>query len=239
MFDVGFTEILLIGIVSLVVIGPERLPAVAKTAGQWIGKLQRFVRGVKTDLASELETGDLKKLIGDQREQINELKNMVNTAKKDFESSTRDVVKGARKSLGELETSVKELDAAPVGSDDENDGIDSLAKSAAPNQTDDSVVSKDEFARMSGHTGSTDQATGTEKNTVAAGNSGPHSTPDPQASTSSIRPAVTTDDKPVESGPTTPPENSGGHQTPTLRSETSIPKDDTAAPNRTGTESGS
>lgn len=111
MFDVGFTEILLIGIVSLVVIGPERLPVVAKTAGQWIGKLQRFVRGVKTDLASELESGDLKKLIGDQREQINELKNMVNSAKKDFESSTREAVQGAKKSLGELETSVKELDS--------------------------------------------------------------------------------------------------------------------------------
>jgi len=76
-FDVGFTEILLIGIVSLVVIGPERLPTVARTLGQWIGKLQRFVKGVKTDLASELDSGDLKKLIGDQREQINELRDMV------------------------------------------------------------------------------------------------------------------------------------------------------------------
>lgn len=110
MFDVGFTELLLIGIVSLVVIGPERLPAVARTAGQWIGKLQRFVRGVKTDLASELETGDLKKLIGDQREQINELSKMVHSAKKDFESSTRDAMDGAKKSLGEMETSVRDLD---------------------------------------------------------------------------------------------------------------------------------
>lgn len=110
MFDVGFTELLLIGIVALVVIGPERLPAVAKTAGQWIGKLQRFVRGVKTDLASELETGDLKKLIGDQREQIDELRKMVTTAKDDFQSSTKEVVDGAKKSLSELETSVKEAD---------------------------------------------------------------------------------------------------------------------------------
>ena len=110
MFDVGFTEILLIGIVALMVIGPERLPAVAKTAGQWIGKLQRFVRGVKTDLASELESGDLKKLIGDQREQIDELRKIVTTAKDDFQSSTKDVVDGAKKSLSELETTVKEAD---------------------------------------------------------------------------------------------------------------------------------
>ena len=108
MFDVGFTEVLLIGVVSLVVIGPERLPAVAKTAGQWIGKLQRFVKGVKTDLASELESGDLKKLIGDQREQIDELRQMVSTAKKDFQTTTRSVVKTTRESLAELETTVSD-----------------------------------------------------------------------------------------------------------------------------------
>jgi len=54
MFDVGFLEILVIGIVSLIVIGPERLPAVARTVGTWVGKAQRFVRGVKSDFASEL-----------------------------------------------------------------------------------------------------------------------------------------------------------------------------------------
>ncbi len=114
MFDIGFTELLLIGIVALVVIGPERLPAVARTAGQWIAKLQRFVRGVKTDLASELESGDLKKLIGDQREQIDELRQMVSSAKKDFETNAKDVVQGAKKSLDEMETSVKEQDEKPA-----------------------------------------------------------------------------------------------------------------------------
>lgn len=121
MFDIGFTELLLIGIVSLVVIGPERLPAVARTAGQWIAKLQRFVRGVKTDLASELESGDLKKLIGDQREQIDELRQMVSSAKKDFETNARDVVQGAKKSLDEMETSVKEQDEKPAAGSLESD----------------------------------------------------------------------------------------------------------------------
>jgi len=59
MFDVGFLEILVIGIVSLIVIGPERLPAVARTVGTWVGKAQRFVRGVKSDFASELQSGAL------------------------------------------------------------------------------------------------------------------------------------------------------------------------------------
>ncbi len=129
MFDVGFTEILLIGIVSLVVIGPERLPAVAKTAGQWVAKLQRFVRGVKTDLASELESGDLKKLIGDQREQINELRDMVSSAKKDFQSTSQSVVKSAKEGLAELETSVNDAKAeAAKLAEGESDGSSLAAK---------------------------------------------------------------------------------------------------------------
>lgn len=119
MFDVGFTEIVLIGIVSLIVIGPERLPAVARTVGLWVGKMQRFVRGVKTDLASELETGDLKKLIGDQREQINELRTMVSSAKKDFESTTREVVKNTKSGLADLEKTINEAkdDTSALDSD--------------------------------------------------------------------------------------------------------------------------
>ncbi len=135
MFDVGFTEILMIGVVALVVIGPERLPAVAKTAGQWVGKLQRFVRGVKTDLASELQSGDLKKLIGDQREQINELKNMVSSAKKDFETNSRDFVQGAKKSLGELESSLKESDDAASGQE-KTSAASATSVTALPPSTD-------------------------------------------------------------------------------------------------------
>lgn len=147
MFDVGFTEILLIGIVSLIVIGPERLPAVAKTAGQWIGKLQRFVKGVKTDLASELETGDLKKLIGDQREQINELRDMVSTAKKDFQSTSQSVVKSTREGLTELETTINQAKSDPV------DSADAKANDAADQVSDPSAQ---EPASLTKRTGTTD-----------------------------------------------------------------------------------
>ena len=107
MFDVGFTELMLIGVVSLVVIGPERLPAVARTVGTYVGKLQRFVTGVKRDIRHELESGELKDLIGDQKQQIDELRKMVNTTRRDLEKDTRDVVAGARKKFAEVETSAK------------------------------------------------------------------------------------------------------------------------------------
>ena len=50
MFDIGFSELIVIGIVALVVIGPERLPKVARTAGLLLGRLQRYVNDVKADI---------------------------------------------------------------------------------------------------------------------------------------------------------------------------------------------
>jgi len=96
MFDVGFLEILVIGIVSLIVIGPERLPAVARTVGGWVGKAQRFVRGVKSDFANELKTGDLQKIIGDQNSQISELRNLVNDARQELKAGVEDVGETSR-----------------------------------------------------------------------------------------------------------------------------------------------
>lgn len=62
MFDFSFTEMLLVGGVALIVLGPERLPIVAKTAGSWIGKAQRFVAQVKSDIDRETELSELKRI---------------------------------------------------------------------------------------------------------------------------------------------------------------------------------
>jgi len=62
MFDVGFSEMLVIGIVALVVIGPERLPRVARTIGVLFGRMQRYVAQVKTDINREMEMADLGKV---------------------------------------------------------------------------------------------------------------------------------------------------------------------------------
>ena len=62
MFDLGFSELLIIAVVALVVLGPERLPRVAKQAGQWMGKLQRYVADVKTDINRQMELDELRKL---------------------------------------------------------------------------------------------------------------------------------------------------------------------------------
>jgi sec-independent protein translocase protein TatB len=62
MLDFSFGELAVIGAVALVVLGPERLPKVARTVGDWVGKAQRYVNQVKTDINREMELSELKKL---------------------------------------------------------------------------------------------------------------------------------------------------------------------------------
>jgi len=67
MFDIGFMEMALIGVVALVVIGPERLPGVARTAGKWIGSARRFMSSVQADINLEVNKAEtLKQLLEEQ-----------------------------------------------------------------------------------------------------------------------------------------------------------------------------
>ena len=78
MFDVGFWEILLILILALVVIGPERLPAAARTLGLWVGKGRRYIEGVKSEVEQEFDISEFKRVIHNQEIQLSELKQKVN-----------------------------------------------------------------------------------------------------------------------------------------------------------------
>ena len=62
MFDIGFSEMVVIAVVALVVLGPEKLPKVARTAGHLLGRLQRYVNDVKADINREMQLEELKKL---------------------------------------------------------------------------------------------------------------------------------------------------------------------------------
>jgi len=62
MLDIGFSELVVIGVVALIVVGPERLPRVARTAGHLLGRFQRYVAEVKADIGREMELAELKKL---------------------------------------------------------------------------------------------------------------------------------------------------------------------------------
>jgi sec-independent protein translocase protein TatB len=61
MFDIGFSELLVIGVVALIVIGPERLPKVARAAGHLLGRFQRYAASVKADISREMELDELRR----------------------------------------------------------------------------------------------------------------------------------------------------------------------------------
>ena len=87
MFDVGFWEMAFIGVIALVVIGPERLPKFAKTAGFWIGKGRRMINDVKSDIKKEMNEGDLKTfrdLKGELTSATDNVKNMAGSASESF-----------------------------------------------------------------------------------------------------------------------------------------------------------
>jgi sec-independent protein translocase protein TatB len=62
MFDIAFTELMVIGVVALIVIGPEKLPRMARTVGHLAGRLQRYVSDVKADINREIELDELRKM---------------------------------------------------------------------------------------------------------------------------------------------------------------------------------
>ena len=86
MFDIGFWEIMLISILAMVVIGPERLPGLARTVGHWFGKTRRFIEGVKGEVESEFDTTELKRLLHNQEVQLKELQSKVNNEAGDIRS---------------------------------------------------------------------------------------------------------------------------------------------------------
>jgi len=84
MFDMGFTEMMLIGVVALVVIGPERLPGVARTAGKYFARLRNFMMNVRADVESELKADELREMFESQQKELRSLKEVVGDVGKDI-----------------------------------------------------------------------------------------------------------------------------------------------------------
>ncbi len=61
MFDIGFSELLMFGVIALIVLGPEKLPQAARTAGQWYAKVRRMISTLQSDIESELDLAETRK----------------------------------------------------------------------------------------------------------------------------------------------------------------------------------
>ncbi|MEH6648737.1 MAG: Sec-independent protein translocase protein TatB [Motiliproteus sp.] len=87
MFDIGFTEILIVGVVALIVLGPERLPSALRTAGMWLGRIKQTVGTVQKEISEELRVEEMRQAAKKQQE---ELEQSVETLKKPFNESLRE-----------------------------------------------------------------------------------------------------------------------------------------------------
>lgn len=96
MFDVGFLELALIGVVALLVLGPERLPKVARTAGMWAGRARRMVSNVKRDIEQEMQAEELKRAFEENKVE-NPLKDIVEETRETFEQVKKDADEIAEK----------------------------------------------------------------------------------------------------------------------------------------------
>jgi sec-independent protein translocase protein TatB len=83
MFDIGFAEMIIIGIVALLVIGPERLPGVARQAGIYFGRIKRFVSSVRSDVEREFRTEELQRMLDEQKTELQSLKQAVDKVRDD------------------------------------------------------------------------------------------------------------------------------------------------------------
>ncbi|MCE9664166.1 Sec-independent protein translocase protein TatB [Halomonas sp. M5N1S17] len=83
MFDIGFLELLILGVVGLLVLGPERLPKAARTVGLWVGKIKRTVSSMQREISSQLEAEELRQKLKEQQSKLDE---SLDRAKRDVES---------------------------------------------------------------------------------------------------------------------------------------------------------
>lgn len=124
MFDISLAEIAVIGVVALVVIGPKKLPEVARFAGYWLGKVRRMIANAKADMNREFKTDDLRNLLTQQQGEMQELRKILDETRSSIEADVKDLGinlearaipdDAADASAGEIHNEVKPGDTAAL-----------------------------------------------------------------------------------------------------------------------------
>ena len=99
MFDVGFQELTLIGVIALIVVGPERLPKMARTIGLWMGKIRYYVGQVKSDIEREVRAQELKEMLDKPARELDDLYKVA--------EETKGTLDQAKAALGEAKAALE------------------------------------------------------------------------------------------------------------------------------------
>ena len=125
MFDIGFWELMIIGLVALLVVGPERLPKLTYTAGKWLGKGRSMLSAVKSEIDKEMKSEELKQILEKQKQQLNPLEEVIEettSAVRDMKNETGRTLQEGQKQYGSQDESHARFgDSAEVSSDQAHD----------------------------------------------------------------------------------------------------------------------
>lgn len=127
MFDFGFSEMMIVGVVALVVLGPERLPLVARKTGEWIGKAQRFVAQVKSDIDRETELSELKRIQDEAKNLAQDMKSAVEKEASGIESSVKSAADAANAAGREAEQAFDAVKSEASGAASPAEGASSAS----------------------------------------------------------------------------------------------------------------
>ena len=112
MFDIGFSELLMFGVIALIVLGPEKLPQAARTAGQWYAKVRRMISTLQSDIESELDLAETRKQMQNELVKI------------------RQTETDMRRELAEMQSSMNKFEhSQPQKSDDSHQSATSTERS--------------------------------------------------------------------------------------------------------------
>lgn len=168
MFDVGFWEVAIIGVIALLVVGPDRLPALARNVGLWVGRIRRYVTHVKQDIEREIHAEEVRELINSPES----IKKSLGGGLSDLEDMARETTSAVR----DLKDGID--DAARAGSAQLDGGEDATAadSTAAPSESAPTpsapavahhAVDDDPFASPTGTVEARSESAGTETTTAS------------------------------------------------------------------------
>lgn len=125
MFDAGFQELLLIMVIALLVVGPDRLPGLARKVGGFVGKVRHYVAGVRRDIEQELQADELRSMMEKQSEELDELRGLVNKARSETQGTLEMVEEDLTKTIDEEKAALKDqVEPAKITKKDDTEDRD-------------------------------------------------------------------------------------------------------------------
>jgi sec-independent protein translocase protein TatB len=103
MFDSGFLEMLVIGVIALLVVGPERLPGLASKVGKFVGKMKAFIANTREDIEKEIRADEMQSMLAQQKEEISELRDMMKNTSNEVSSEVNEAAEMLGDSINEAE----------------------------------------------------------------------------------------------------------------------------------------